>query len=321
MGNNLKLQMKKKIKNRNQLIKTNLQTTTIIKAHNNFITSISNFPNGNFISLSWDKSIKIFDKLYRTIQHIKNAHDGWVRSIAVENDTFFITCSLDCSIKSWIKNGNLFQNHQIIKRAHMSDINKIILSSKGHLLSCSDDGKIKIWKKNNNNLYESFKFLEHSTKIYSLLLIEDKNILISTGHYETKFWNLDINDINNIKFIKNIYGTYCECRNALNRMDEDKVIVGGKDKCSLKIISISQQNIIHTILIPFQCLGIRTIYDKGVFFVGGYGKDLLIFRCDNYEMIQKVVNAHNQYIEGITELSNGFIATHGWDFNIKIWQY
>ena len=104
-------------------------------------------------------------------------------------------------------------------------------------------------------------------------------------------------------------------------MDEDKVIVGGKDKCSLKIISISQQNIIHTILIPFQCLGIRTIYDKGVFFVVGYGKDLLIFRCDNYEMIQKVINAHNQYIEGITELSNGFIATHGWDFNIKICQY
>ena len=103
-------------------------------------------------------------------------------------------------------------------------------------------------------------------------------------------------------------------------MDEDKVIVGGKDKSSLKIISISQQNIIHTILIPFQCLGIRTIYDKGIFFVGGYGKDLLIFRCDNYEMVQKVKNAHIKYIEGITELSNGLIATHGWDYNIKIWQ-
>lgn len=38
-------------------------------------------------------------------------------------------------------------------------------------------------------------------------------------------------------------------------------------------------------------------------------------------MIQKVENAHKQYIEGITELSNGFIATHGWDNNIKIWQF
>jgi len=313
--------IKNKIKNKNQLFKTNLQITTIIKAHNDNITSIANFPNGNFISLSWDKSIKIFDKLYRTIQHIENAHDDWVRSVAIENDTFFITCSLDCSIKSWFKNGNLFQNHQIIKKAHILDINKIILSSNGYLFSCSDDRKLKIWKKKDNNMYESFKCLEHSTKIYSLLLIEDKNKLISTGHYETKFWDLDINNINNIKFIKNIDDTYCECRNVLNRMDEDKVIIGGKDKSSLKIISISTQNIIYTISIPFQCLGIRTIYDKGVFFVGGYRRDLLIFRCDNYEMIQKVNNAHDEYIEGITELSNGFIATHGWDHNIKIWQF
>ena len=312
---------KKKIKHKNQLIKTNVQNITIIKAHNHFITSISNFPNGNFISLSWDKSIKIFDKLYRTIQHIKNAHNDWVRSVAIENDNFFITCSLDCSIKSWIKNENFFQNHQIIKNAHKADINKIILSSNGYLFSCSDDGKLKIWKKNNNNLYESFKCLEHSTKIYSLLLIEDKNKLISTGHYETKIWNLDINNLNNIKFIKDICDTYCECRNALNRMDEDKVIIGGKDKRSLKIISISQKKIIHTLLIPFQCLGIRTIYEKGVFFVGGYGKDLLIFRCDNYQMVQRIENAHYKYIEGITELRNGFIATHGWDNNIKIWQF
>ena len=39
-------------------------------------------------------------------------------------------------------------------------------------------------------------------------------------------------------------------------MDEDKVIIGGKDKSSLKIKSFSKGKIIHMILIPFQCLGI-----------------------------------------------------------------
>ena len=56
-------------------------------------------------------------------------------------------------------------------------------------------------------------------------------------------------------------------------MDDDKIIIGGKDKSSLKIISISKEMIIYTILIPFQCLGIRTLYDKGVLLVGGYEKD------------------------------------------------
>ena len=82
--------IKNKTKHKNQLIKTNLQKTTIIKAHNGYITSIANFPNGNFISLSWDRSIKIFDKLYKTIQHIENAHYNWVRSIAIENDTYLL---------------------------------------------------------------------------------------------------------------------------------------------------------------------------------------------------------------------------------------
>lgn len=313
--------IKKKIKHKKQLTKANLQNIAIIKAHKDYITSMSNFPNGNFLSLSWDKSIIIFDKLFRIIQHIKNAHNQWVRSVAIENDNFFITSSLDCSIKSWIKNGNEFKNHQIIKNAHTSDINKIILSSNGYLLSCSDDRKIKIWEKKDNNQYNPIKVLMHSTQIFSILLIEDKNRLISTGNYETKLWDFNINDINNIKFIKLIDDTYCECRNVLNRMDEDKVIIGGKDKSSLKIISISQENIINSILIPFQCLGIRTIYNKGIFLVGGYQKDLLIFRCDNYEMMHRVKNAHDQYIEGITELSNGFIATHGWDNNIKIWTF
>ena len=314
--------IKEKIKLKKQFIKTDLQNITIINAHYNFITSISNFPSGNFISLSWDRSIKIFDKLlYRTIQHIKNAHNDWVRSVAIENDNFFITCSLDHSIKSWIKTENKFKNHQTIVNAHNSDINKIILSSNGYLLSCSDDQKIKIWEKKDNNQFVLIKHLEHSDQIFSILLLEDKNRLISSGNYEAKLWNLNINDLKNINLIKLFDDTYCECRNVLNRMDEDKFIIGGKDQKSLKIISISKEMIIYTIIIPFQCLCIKTIYDKGVFLVGGYSKDLLIYRSDNYEMIQNVKKAHQKYIEGITELWNGMIATHGWDKTIKIWSF
>ena len=313
--------IKEKIKNKNQLITSNIQNIAIIKAHENYITSISNFPNGNFISLSWDKSIAIFNKFFKVIQHIKNAHDSWVRSVAIEDDNFFITSSLDKSIKTWIKTENEFKNHQTILGAHERDINKVILSSNGYLLSCSDDKTIKIWEKKENNQFMQIKILQHSTKIFSILLLEDKNRLISTGNYETKLWDFDINDIYNIKFIKIIDNTYCECRNVLNRIDEDRFAVGGQDKGSIKIISVSQEAIIHSIIIPFQCLGIRTIYDKGVFLVGGYSRNLLIFRSDNYEMIHVVNNAHAQYIEGITELSSGLIATHGWDCNIKIWEF
>ena len=56
---------------------------------------------------------------------------------------------------------------------------KVIYFLNGNLISCSWDKTIKIWKENNN--YENIQTLEHSDRIGTLLLLEDKNILISSG--------------------------------------------------------------------------------------------------------------------------------------------
>ena len=46
-----------------------------------------------------------------------------------------------------------------------------------------------------DNNYENIKILKHSEYINSLLLLEDKNILISSGVDGAKLWNY--NEINN----------------------------------------------------------------------------------------------------------------------------
>ena len=58
-----------------------------------------------------------------------------------------------------------------------------------------------------DNNYENIKILNHSEYIYSLLLLEDKNILISSGVDDTKLWNY--NEINNINLIEEFKETYC----------------------------------------------------------------------------------------------------------------
>ena len=55
------------------------------------------------------------------------------------------------SIKSWIKNNNIFKINKIIKNAHNDRINKVIYCSNNNLISCSNDRTIKIWKENDNN--------------------------------------------------------------------------------------------------------------------------------------------------------------------------
>lgn len=125
-----------------------------------------------------------------------------VRTVSIESNEFFIKCSLDYSNKPWLKKENEYINHQNIEKAHEIDINKIIFSSNRYLLSWSDDCFIKIWKKVEDNKYKFSSYLSHKDKVYSLLLFEDKNCLVSTGHYETKIWNFNINNIKDIKAIQ-----------------------------------------------------------------------------------------------------------------------
>ena len=90
---------------------------------------------------------------------------------------------------------------------------------------------------------------------------------------------------------------------------------------SLKVISILNLNIIKEINNPFRCVGITLIEDKGIFIVGGESKDIRIYRNDNYECIQEIKDAHNDYINGFIELKDGSIASFSYDQTIKIWSF
>ena len=85
-----------------QLIKT-------ITPHQNSINSVNIFPSGNIISVSDDKSIKIYDHFFNLLQTIKMAHYCGILYVDIKDDNNFVTCSVDRSIKTWIKIENKFQ--------------------------------------------------------------------------------------------------------------------------------------------------------------------------------------------------------------------
>jgi len=313
--------------NKIQLKKCNLQNINSIQPHKNIINSLSTFPSGNIISVSNDQSIIIYDINLNILQNIQNAHNDWINYVEVIDENNFITCSEDEKIKLWIKKGNKFIFNKIINNAHERGIYKVIYCSNGNIISCSYDNTIKIWKKYYNN-YINIKTLTHSDStsflsIYnfpdSILLLEDKNILISSGPDGTKFWNLnkDETNYNNIKCYQYIKEVKCYWNKGLCRLDEDRIIIGG-DK-SLKIISILNKVIIKEINIPFTCYGIILIEDKGIFLIGGKSKDIRIYRNDNYECIQIIQNAHDGYINGFVELKDGSIISYSYDMKIKKW--
>ena len=308
-----------KNKRKTNLKQCNLKFINSINFHTEWIRTLSIFPiSGNIITSGNDKKIIIYDINFKTIQIIENAHSGDITDINILDENNFISCSSDTSINIWIKknNNNTFNFilYYSINKAHKRQINKLIYYSYGKIISCSCDNTIKIWEECNKK-YQSITTLNHSNVVYSILLLEDKNILISSGINETKIWNF-----NNFELIICLNNTWC-ARNALKRINDDNIIIGGDEDGKMKIISLSEKKIINHINYDGLSWGICLIDDKNVLIVVGKSNNIKIYNIDNYECIQTINNAHIDNITGIVELKNGEIASFGKDKIIKIWSF
>ena len=308
-------QMELEIKN--QITNCNLTIINIFKTHIKTINSMITFPSGNIISVSDDKSIIIYDIHLKVINKIEKAHTDWIIGVDIKDDNNFVTCSIDKSIKTWIKKNNekKYYLNQIINNAHEEGISKVIYGINDNIISCSIDSNIKIWELNNNNTYQNIITIRNYRFICSLLLLKDKNILISIGGEGTKFWN-----IYNYNLIICIKEAVCGSYNALQRIDNDRIVVGSDEDKLLKIISLSEKKIIKTILNECLCYGICVIESKGIFITGGY-YGIQIFRNDNYECIQTIKNHNTIKTYGLIEIKNGMVVSFSNNQIISLWSF
>lgn len=284
--------------------------------HINGVISVKTFPSGNIVSTSRDRAIIIYDKYMNIIQKIQNAHSNYIQNLDIKDENNFVSSSWDNSIKTWIKVDGVFKVNKVINNAHSKYIIAAIYNSKGNIISCSFDYTIKIWEENEKG-YQNIKTLKHTANVISLLLLEDKNLLISAGQDGTRFWDLN----NNYEQIKYFNDTKTDWHNALGRIDDDRIVVRDKNSYNLKVISISQKNVIKQISLDFDFIGILSIKKKGIFMVGGVGQTIKIFRSDNYALHQKINNAHSNKIIGFAELQNDLVASYSDDNLIKIWSF
>ena len=287
----------------------------IPSAHSKIITSVSIFPSGNFISVSTDKTIKIWDNNEsRPIQIIKDAHSKGISFVNIKDDFNFITSSADFDIKIWYKKKLNFELFSQIKNAHSDKIGKVIFCKDGNIISCSKDSKIKIWEIDDNHNYQSLcGFEENGNCFFSILFIENRNLLIASSNKKTIIYNM-----NNHSRYKEFNDIICQTWNSLEKINDNKIIIGGGNDYVIKVININNF-FIENIQNDFNCFGICNIENKGVFLVCGMSCEIVIFRSDNYDKISVCKNAHSDYIYGIDYMKNGLIISYSADSNIKFW--
>ncbi len=284
------------------------------------ITYANSLPSGNIVLGDSNKNIFMYDFNYgetevNNLFKETNLNDNiqYLEKFYLENNnnnSFISTSSKKIII--WNYNGSLFEQTMILPEEHTDRITKVIYDSKRNIFSCSRDQYIIIWEKKNEN-YENIKQLYHRSDVYSILLYEDKNILISYGPSSTIIWN--INDNYNAKFLND---SFSDSNNGLDKIDDDKFIVLRRNGFS--IISITEKKIIKTISkTNLQYSSLKSFPNKGIFLLGGKWGSIYVYRIDNFELIQTIKNAHNDdNIIGFFELQDGQIASYS-EKEIKIW--
>ena len=275
------------------------------------IYSISIFPSGKILIISNDIIIRIFDNNFNKIQIIEKAHLKVIMYCDIKNEENFCTCSLDKNIKTWIKKENKFIQNKILENAHDDIIRKVLYYSEEKIISCSFDFSVKIWEEKKYN-YINLKILKHNDKVNSILLLN--NILISSGEDGTKFWNLK--DYN---LIFNINETFCGSWNALSNIDNDKIIVQGKNTNCLKVISINEKKIILNIEFDFPVWTIFYSKIHNLIFIGGNCNHIFIYNS-KLELINIIKNAHDNDINGFNILNDESIISYSDDRTVKIWK-
>ena len=188
-------------------------------------------------------------------------------------------------------------------------ISKIIYCSNGNIISCSYDKTIKIWEEILNNEYQSITILTHLNAVCSIMLLEDKNYLISSGEDGNYLWNF-----NNFENKFSFFGTLGQYSNQLQRFDKNRFITGGINDIFI-IVNINYTVYFENIYEFTSCI---VIEDKGIFLISSYNM-IKVYNINDYKCIQNIKCAHNGKINGFVQLRKGIIASYGEDNIINIW--
>ena len=284
------------------------------------ILSISLFPSGNIITISsneLDFNMKIWDINLNNIETINDSIKN--NFIKIKDENNFISFSYEYLIlKYWTKKNNKFENQYLIKSPHIDIIYEIIFY-KNYFISCSKDSTIKIWDLNNNKINE-INTLKNFKSVNSILLIQDLYLLISSGDEGTSFWNIFNfpKKIGKMNFIKNVKSVN---KYTLKRIDKNNILICD-NKNKIYNISLTDKNIIWTtkLNVNGNVKLIKILQDKEICLILDSSQNIKIFRCDTFDCINDIQNAHEKDINGIKILNNNSFISYSLDGTIKFWE-
>lgn len=203
-----------------------LELETTIVAHSEEITCINHAGKGEIVTVSADKTIKLWNMDNSDLNRVYDGHPYKIYDVKLIDDDRLVTCSND-SIKIWNKQSgeclSSFTNNRsscclevlddrifsgdtnrvrrwsiisgwytLFQFSHVDQINCIKLMNENHLLSGSDDKHVKLWDLKSLECVKTYK--GHSAAVKCLERINDNEFISGSKDCDIKIWDIESED-------------------------------------------------------------------------------------------------------------------------------
>ena len=190
--------------------------TSIIKTEDNRIAI--GYSNGS-ISIN---SLNISENKWTKDIHKHKAHNEEIFALVNLSNKRLLSGETNI-IVVWTFDANTITNVKTIQ-CKMLSINKIISLNEQTFATCSWDGGVRLW---NDSTYNQITILQHEHSIQTIILLEQKNILVTGSIHSSTgigFWNID-----SYEKIKAITGYAVDLPNATIELADGNVACSSKN--------------------------------------------------------------------------------------------
>lgn len=171
-----------------------------LEKHQGEVTSVSFNKEGQLLTSSKDKTIKIWSKEGHLLQDVKDAHSDtvWSATFSPDGETI-ASASADKTVKLWKKDGTLLQ-----KLDHNNPVYVVRFSPNGKIIASSDKGgNIKFW----NLTGEPLKTIEAKQgSVWSMSFKDNKTLATGGLDSTVKFWRSKDDTFKNVELLGTLTG-------------------------------------------------------------------------------------------------------------------
>ena len=284
--------------------------------HTSYVLCLCILKDERLVSGSDDKSIIIYSPTTYQPDIIIKEHNGAIACVTQLSTGILASCSTDKTIKLFNINGMEYEIIQTLSY-HNSYVLKIIELKNDNLVSCSWDSSFIFYSKNNDEYFKDYKITTDGA-CTSIIQTKDNEICYSeTKDNKISFFDLIERkikaSISNINKRNNV-------REWFIMIKKDLLLIPGENLIS--IINTDEYKLIRKIEIPDSSwiCGVCML-NKNMLLTGDQAKIIRQWKIegDDLIMVSQKEDAHDNSINVLLNIGNGFIASGSYDYSIKIW--